>query len=311
MTNFDRYRAEAESRRYAADVLHPTRFGEAINRYVGAAGYVDPYAAAPADTGAVRTAPAAPVRPPTGVALVGVDESPISCVALDHAAIEAELHGWALRIVNVRRSGADGVAEKLLRRLSDRVHASVPSVTVASRLLIGSDPAKVLLAEAQGTDIVVIGHWHGATATAFGRSVADRVGRQHTGPVLVVRMPGWPVGPEWGARPIVVGVDGSPPSHAAVEFALTEARVRGCDVTLLHVAGDGMDLAHRLETRETVRVHHKIVSGDPVTALVEASGESTAVVVGRHGHGALPGPLLTAATHVLPQQALCPVFLVG
>jgi nucleotide-binding universal stress UspA family protein len=310
MTNIDRPRTEGEARRQASTAWRPTRYGEAINRYLGAAGYPDPYVVTPVATGA-RTAVAGtePVKA-AGFVLVGVDDSPISCLAADHAAIEAELHGWALRLVNVRRGAVDA-GEQLLHRLTDRVHACTRSTPVTSRLLTGPDPAQQLLAAAADAALVVVGHRHGATTTALGRSVADRVGRQHTGPVLVVRMPGWPVGAEWGARPVVVAVDSSAPSRAAAEFALAEAKVRGCDVTMLHLAGDGTNLAHRLETRADVTVHHRIISGDPVEALVEASGRAGAVVIGRHGHGVRPGALLTAGAHVLPQRALCPVFLVG
>ncbi|MDI6105876.1 universal stress protein [Actinoplanes sp. NEAU-A12] len=311
MTNIDTARAETEARRHTADLRRPTRFGEAINRYLGAVGYPDPYTAPPAAVGATGAVSRAERLPAAGVVVVGVDDDPISCIAVDHAAIEAELHGWALRIVNVRRSGKDGAGERLLRRLTDRVHASAPSTPVTSRLAVGPDPAQHLLTEAADAGLLVVGHRRGAAATAFGRSVADRVGRQHTGPVMVVRMPGWPVGPEWGTRPIVVAVDDSEPSRAAVEFALAEAQVRGCDVTLLHIAGDGANLAHRLDTRTNVPVHHEIISGDPVTALLEASDKAAAVVIGRDGHGVLPGPLLIAASHVLPHRAHCPVFQVG
>ncbi|GIF45365.1 universal stress protein [Actinoplanes xinjiangensis] len=307
MTNIDRTTAETEARRHTADLRRPTRFGDAINRYLGAVGYPDPHTAVPVIAGYPDT----PALPDAGVVVVGVDDDPISHIAVDHAAIEAELHGWALRLVHVRRSGKDEAGERLLHRLTDRVHASAPSTPVTSRLVLGSDPAQQLLTEAADAGLLVVGHRHGATATAFGRSVADRVGRQHSGPVLVVRMPGWPVGPEWGTRPIVVAADDSAPSRAAVEYAFAEAKVRGCDVTMLHLAGDGTNIAHSLDSRSAVPVHHKIISGDPVTALIEASDKAAAVVIARHGHGAVPGRLLTAASHVLPHRAHCPVFQVG
>jgi nucleotide-binding universal stress UspA family protein len=311
MTNIDRTRAEAEARRHVAGLRRPTRFGDAINRYLGAAGYSDPYTATPVVAGNpdAETAAAGPL--PAGVVVVGVDDDPISYIAVDHAAIEAELHGWALRLVHVRRGGRDDAGERLLRRLAERVRANAPSTAVTSRLITGSDPAQQLMVEAADAGLLVVGHRHGAAATAFGRSVADRVGRQHSGPVLIARMPGWRVGPEWGTRPIVVAVDGSAPSRAAVEYALAEAQVRGCDLIMLHLAGDGADLTNRLDTRSVAPVHHKIISGDPVTALIESSDTAAAVVIARHGHGAVPGPLLTAASHVLPHRAHCPVFQVG
>ncbi|GIF45337.1 universal stress protein [Actinoplanes xinjiangensis] len=311
MTNNGRSTAEAEARRHTGDLRRPTRFGDAINRYIGAAGYHDPYAVAPVRTVSPDVATAVEGSPGAGVIVVGVDDDPISCIAVDHAAIEAELHGWALRIVNVQRPGKEEAGERLLSRLAGRVRASAPSTPVTSRVVAGLDRAQLLLAEATSAGLLVVGHRHSATAAAFGRSVADRVGRQHTGPVLVVRMPGWPVGPQWGRRSIVVAVDDSVPARVAVEFAFAEARVRGCDVTLLHIAGDGTKFDHRLDMPSAVPVHHKIMSGDPVRALIEASEEAAAMVIARHGHGVVPGPLLTVASHVLPHRAHCPVFLVG
>ncbi|GIF12876.1 universal stress protein [Actinoplanes teichomyceticus] len=305
MRNIEQFRDETAARRTMGGVNH---FGDMINRYLGAVSYPDPYAAAPARAPAAKRAAATLTA---GTVLVGVDDSLISTVAVDHAAIEAELHGWALRLVTIQHTGADEAGETLLRRLTDRVHASAPAVPVTSRLTVGARPAPVLLATAADADLLVVGHRHGAATTALGRSVADRVCHGHPGPVLVVRMPDWPAGPEFGTRPLAVAVDGSPAARVAEEFAYAEARVRGCEVTLLHVVGDRMDLARRQETRDGVPVHHRIVSGDPVSALVEESARAAAVVIARHRHDVLNRTLLGPATHVLPQRALCPVFLVG
>ncbi|MEV4346460.1 universal stress protein [Actinoplanes sp. NPDC049596] len=281
-----------------------TRFGEAINRYLGAVGYPDPYAVKPGPAAARAAVP-----PPGGLVLVGADESPSACVAVDHAAVEAELHGWTLRLLNVRRGESGEAGPALLDRLTARVRAGSPSTVVTSRLVIGPDPARALLAEAGEAALVVVGHHHGATATVFGRSVADRVARHHNGPVLLVRMP---AGSGWATRPLVVGVDSSAPARAALEFAFAEAEVRGCEVVVLHVVGDGTDLARRLDTRSRVPIRHKIIQGDPATALIEASGQAAALVLGRPEGGRLaPGTALSAATHVLRRRALCPVFVVG
>ncbi|MFI1994531.1 universal stress protein [Actinoplanes sp. NPDC020271] len=284
------------------------RFGEMINRYLATESYPDPYAVVP-----TRAPATTPVRPAatTGTVLVGVDDSPISCVAVDHAAIEAELHGWSLHLMTIRRGEADEAAETLLQRLTDRVHASAPAVSVTSSLAVGTHPARLLMAAAAEAGLLVVGHRHGATSTALGRSVADQVARRHCGPVLVVRMPGWPAGPEFGRKPLVAAVDGSATAQAAAEFAYAEARARGCDVNLLHVVGDRMDLARRLETRDGVRVHHRILVGDPVTALIQESGRAAAVVISRQRRNLLDRTLLGPAVHLLPQRAYCPVFLVG
>lgn len=300
MTTFHGFQGEAEARRHAATLLRPTRFGEAINRYLGATGYPDPYAQ--------RAGTAQPDlgRQSTGLVVVGVDDSAISYVAADHAAIEASMHGWALRLINVRRDSADQAGASLLRRLIDRVHASAPQVHVSGRIVVGTDTSPKLLDEAADADLLVVGHHHSAVATALGRSVAGRVARHHTHPVLVIRVPGWPA--EFGTRPLMVAVDGSPASSKAVQFAVDEARVRGCEVIVLHQVGAGTDVARRHESVDGVDVHHRILAGDPVTALVESSGTAAAMVIAQPG---LSAPLLDAAARVLSQRALCPVFLIG
>ncbi|MEU4164035.1 universal stress protein [Actinoplanes sp. NPDC026670] len=300
MNNLTGLQGESEARRYASGVLHPTRFSEAINRYLGAAGYPDPCA--------IRAGivPAGPDQPVTGLVVAGVDDTPISYVAADHAAIEASLHGWGLRLVTVRRDAADEAGAALLRRLIDRVHASAPEAQVTGRIAVGSDTAHTLIEQAGDADLLVVGHHHSAVATAIGLSVAGRVLRHHTHPVLVIRVPGWPA--EFGTRPLLVAVDGSPASRKTVQFALDEARARGCEVTVLHLVGAGTSLAARHEILGGVPVHHRVLAADPVTALVEASETAAAMVIAQHG---LSAPLLEAAARALPQQARCPVFLVS
>jgi nucleotide-binding universal stress UspA family protein len=308
MNDFDDFKAETASRRHAGTRTTENRFSKAVNRYLSAVSYPDPYAIRPLPGDVIESPP--PVKA-AGFALAAVDDSPISYVAADHAAIEAELRGWDLRIVTVRRSAADEAGTALLQRLTDRVHTSSAAVAVSSRLIADSDPARALLASADGAGLVVVGHRHGATATALGRSVADRVGRHHPGPVLVVRMPGWPAGAEFGRRPLVVAVDGSEPAGTAVEFALAEARARGCELRLLHVVGDRTDLAQRLESGDGVPLRHRNISGDPTASLIEASGQAAAIVIGRYRRGVRSGSLLRPVAAQLTQHALCPIFLVA
>src|SRR3954452_10301049 len=98
MNDADRLRAQDQARRLAARSDHATRYSDAINRYLGTLAYRD----APA----VRIPAAAPrPRPYTGVVIVGVDESPASYPAVDHAAVEAGLRGWDLRLVHVQYAG--------------------------------------------------------------------------------------------------------------------------------------------------------------------------------------------------------------
>ncbi|UQU61838.1 universal stress protein [Couchioplanes caeruleus] len=288
--------------RYGTATAAPTRYGEVINRYLSAAGYREPAAGAP---------PRMPL--PAGVVLVGVDETPTSYTAVDHAAVEAELRGWGLRMMHVQHSyelseASRGAAARLLEHMTDRVHAYTPDVAVTGRVAIGA-AAPLLLSDAHDANLVVVGHRHRATGTAFGLSVAERVAAHHTGPALVVRVPDWPPGPGFGARPLVVGVDARTPPEV-VRFAREEARVRGCELIVLH-AGTGAVPGIQLPGPGGVVVHERLVPGDPVAALLAMSDRAAAVVVGRRGPGGFAGALLGPVSRAMVQRAQCPVFLVG
>lgn len=306
MSDLDQHRTEREARRHVADLGQPTRYSEALSRYLGAVSYQD-IAAHPRQATA-----AAPVQSP-GLVAVGVDDSPDSYVALDHAAIEADLHGWNLQLVHVQHGTGRGEdrdhGARLLEHLTDRVHAHSQTVAATSRLQVGPIAA-TLLAAVQHADLVVVGRRHGAAGAVFGRTVGDHVAARHPGPVLVVRVPDWPPGPAIARRPIVVGVDGSPAAARAVQFAMAEARARGCGVIELHAAETAAPHDHT-ETVDGITVHHRVHQRDPVTALIAASQEAAAVIVGRRGRSGMAGALPGSVSRSVIQQAHCPVFLVG
>jgi nucleotide-binding universal stress UspA family protein len=167
-----------EIRRDVADRGRSTRYSEAVNRYLGALAYTGP---GPAPAPVPRTAP----PPAAGTVVAAVDDSPTSFIAADHAAIEAELHGWKLRIVHVRQTAAQhsepGPDTALLEELTARVHARSRSVPVRSSLVIG-EPVTTLLAEGKHADLVVVGSRHGTTDAMLGRTVGAPVAAHHTGP---------------------------------------------------------------------------------------------------------------------------------
>jgi len=309
MSDLDTSHAQRDAISGVADLGRATRYSDAVNRYLGAVGYLPDER--PRPVLAVDPTPAGAVAK-AGVVLVGVDDTPTSYTAVDHAAIEAEMRGWDLRILHVQRPGgirqpSRDAGARLLERLTDRVHAYLPSVAVTCRLAVGS-PSPLLAAEARAADLVVVGHRHSAVGTEFGLSVGDRVAANHPGTVLVVRVPGWPPGPEFGNRPIVVGVDHA--QSPAVAFALAEARLRGCDLVMLH-AGKNVARADRFDAVDGVRVHHREVAGDPASALIDASNNAAAVVVGRSGLLGLPVKSSGWIGRSMVQHAYCPVFLVG
>jgi len=145
---------------------------------------------------------------------------------------------------------------------------------------------------------------------------------------------------------IVVGVDGSPQSLAALRFALSEARVRGDRLVALHawvlplVEAPGPflleapgparppleqlreELAGAAERRlaaaldavageaDGVAVERRVVEGPAAAVLVEASEGADLLVVGSRGHGGLRGALLGSVSQQCVHHARCPVAIV-
>jgi len=133
-------------------------------------------------------------------------------------------------------------------------------------------------------------------------------------------------------RWIVVGVDGSEPSHRAVDRALEEASLRGIGCRLVHVWSAGAlpgdpyvapmvnqieRSAQRCLDREMARVagrgvpiEEKLVFGSAPRVLVEVSAEAELLVVGTRGRGGVAGALLGSVSTACVHHARCPVMVV-
>lgn len=236
--------------------------------------------------------------------VVGVDESAISRIAVDHGAIEADLRGCDLRLVH---AGGEAGTAHLMESLKTRVRACAPSVPVSGRVDIGAGPVHLLLSEAGPDDLIVVGHRHQVLGAVLGYSVADRMAARRRGPVLVVRVPVEPSRSGWAARPLLVYAAEAEALEQVATFALIEARIRGCEVDLLHGTEEPGDLAGHSDRRGGVTVRHRRVSGDPVTELVDASRHVNAILLGR-GAG---NRRLDATNRGVLHHAHCPVFLAG
>ncbi|MGW4890845.1 universal stress protein [Kitasatospora sp. NPDC004240] len=134
-------------------------------------------------------------------------------------------------------------------------------------------------------------------------------------------------------EPVVVGVDGSPESLAALDWAADEAARRGAPLRLVHASPvvltplSVLALAD-LEQREAARVlregedrararHPEVadlaavqVREDPVRALVAESGSAGLLVLGSRGLGTVAGFLVGSVAHRVVARASCPVILV-
>jgi nucleotide-binding universal stress UspA family protein len=139
--------------------------------------------------------------------------------------------------------------------------------------------------------------------------------------------------------PVVVGVDGSPASGRALEWAAQQADAKGEDVLAIstylspglasaapyavwspalkeELAGEAQKVLSSmvLETAKThpnVHIETEVVEGLAANVLIEASKHASALVVGSRGHGRLVGSLLGSVSHRCVAHAYCPVVVVG
>ncbi|MEU3093140.1 universal stress protein [Streptomyces massasporeus] len=136
---------------------------------------------------------------------------------------------------------------------------------------------------------------------------------------------------------VVVGVDGSASSLAAVEVAAREAGLRGAGLRVVHAfiwpamhvplgpsplgppEGGIRNMVERLlaEAVERARavtpeveVSHALVTGEPLTVLQSQSRSAELVVVGSRGMGGFVGLLVGSTAVHLAAHGRCPVLVV-
>ena len=148
---------------------------------------------------------------------------------------------------------------------------------------------------------------------------------------------------------IVVGVDGSPGSDAALRWGLDEARLRGVPVRALYayrspaVLPEGAAMgapgifASAASSEEIQRLHSiseeqaqrvlddalaradaaaseievetMAVEGQPAASLISAGRDAELLVVGSRGHGGFVGLLLGSVSQQCAQHPPCPVVI--
>lgn len=190
--------------------------------------------------------------------------------------------------------------------------------------------ADVLVAESPGAHVLLIGaQGHGRTFAALNGSVSQHVVRHAACPVIVVREV-----TDATSRRVVVGVDGSAPSRAALEFALHYAGQHDLRLEVIYVpehwqpfgfedpAMRGPELVRDFQSEDErvlqeaadVIARHPGVDvlmeqrdGSPRRVLVDASRSAQLVVVGSRGQGAFAGLLLGSVSADVLHHAHCPV----
>jgi nucleotide-binding universal stress UspA family protein len=282
--------------------------------------------------------------------VVGVDGSGSAYRAVEWAAAEAVRRGAELRLVRAfswttsERPIRDGgrvaqYRDELLKiargqvARAARIAADVrPEVETTTQVAIGA-PIEVLGSEARRAQLLVLGdRGLGGLAGLLLGSVAVGLAAHGACPVVIVRGERGGAGNE--ESPVVVGIDDSSISEAALAFAFDAAAARGVGLVVVHAwsptaiddalapvmdwdaatAEEDALLAERLAGWERkhpeVAVRRTVVRNGAVRSLVAASREAQLVVVGSRGRGNATGLLLGSVSHGVLHASHCPVAIV-
>lgn len=205
----------------------------------------------------------------------------------------------------------------------------LPCTTVSAN----ESPAEALIDASATASLVVVGNrGHGGFHDLLLGSTSLHTAIHAHCPVAVVR----PSVPGEGRDRIVVGVDATPHSHAALDLAFTEARRMGKAITAVHAYISAItayptglmpqipDLeADRARAKELldgellpwltrypdIDVEAEVAQGSASSVLVQRSLGANLVVVGSRGRGGFTGLLIGSASHALIHHAGCPVLI--
>ncbi|WP_216207307.1 universal stress protein [Amycolatopsis aidingensis] len=285
--------------------------------------------------------------------LVGVDGSPSAQHAVRWAALEARRRQAPLCLfhacyvppttpyvpVSLPRSYRDALLEQGREWLVEAERVAVraaPEVPVRTDLRIGQ-AAEQLIHESASAGLVVLGSrgLGGFSGLLVGSTAVALAAHGHC-PVVVVRGRTLDAAPP-ESGPVVVGVDGSPASEAAVGFAFEAAGSRGVPLVAVHTWNDltmgdtwavaplGLDydriaederglLAERLagwqEKYPEVELVQHTIKDRPVRGLLTQAEGAQLIVVGSRGLGGLRGMFMGSTSQALLHHSECPVAVV-
>lgn len=283
--------------------------------------------------------------------VVGVDGSPASLRACQWAIRTAARRHRTVRLVSVFHWPLDTHtmepramlpdlarirtdARQRLTELGDRLRTEYPAIRVVDVFCEGH-PAAVLIEESASASVTVLGRRGvgGLSGLLLG-SVSTQVCAHASGPVIVISDVDNPVPAE---GPIVVGVDGSEGSQAALGFAFDEASWRGTRLVAVHawMAPGSNDpyarvplyydpdevateeravlaeaLAGWREKYPDVDVHTELTQGAPVDQLLAYGRRAQLIVVGSRGRGGFASLLLGSTSRAVLHRAPGPVAVV-
>ncbi|WP_307793328.1 universal stress protein [Amycolatopsis sp. MtRt-6] len=283
--------------------------------------------------------------------MAGHDGSEQARAAVDWAAEEAGSRGCALAVVQVvhwpppgphlvpgteeaeQQLTARTHAEALLADIAEELGKSRPELTVRTSVESGRT-GEALTRAAEQAELLVIGaSGQGALPRVVLGSTAAELLHSCARPVVVVRS----TDSYAESGPVVVGVDGSDISSAAIAFAYDFADRHHRELLAVHAwadlpmhvaepvsgwAEDWQDtsrrgqrvladaLASHSERHPEVVVRRTVSIDRPARALLDTADGAALLVVGSHGRGTLGRLLLGSVSHAMVYHAPCPVAVV-
>ncbi|MEU9836458.1 universal stress protein [Streptosporangium sp. NPDC048047] len=279
-----------------------------------------------------RVAYGAASRPRAGREIVvAFDGSAQSRAAVEWAARACGVRGGRLTVCHVwdgPRAEREAAVTARERGLAGLVLSE--GVELAERLLPGRAVRPVLLRGDPGAELVSLGRTaemlvlgargRGGTAGLLVGSVSAHVAAHAACPVLAVRGTESAAG---RAETVVVGVDGSACSLAALRFALGYARGHRLPIHAIHARRDGPGrpgeelerwvaeaVAELPRGTAGVTVTTSTVGGPPLPVLLPGSHRARLLVVGSRGLGPVRSRLLGSVSREVLRRAGCTVAVV-
>ncbi len=282
-----------------------------------------------------------------GSVMVGVDGSAGSDKAVAWAAAYAVAHRRPLTIVH--GAGTPVVTDFVIdldearkqlriagRQITDHAlgvaQKAGPGLDIDVHMEL-REPRTLLAEGAEGAHLLVLGsRGRGAVLSLFLGSVSVALAATAPCPVAVVR----PTADDSATGPVVVGIDGTADSSAALTFAFELASVQHRPLEVVHAAGEAWlfpapDAAGASSVQEVsadwqlllaesvagyaekfpdVTFSSTVRQGSAAGVLVLASEHASTVVVGARGRSALTKRLLGSVSRSVVEHAHCTVTVV-
>ncbi len=283
-----------------------------------------------------------------GRIVVGMDGSEAAIGAAVWAARESHLRGRGVTLVHsvlpTLAGGAFGVGlpprldlieEMRIGAVTElnRIAADLDCTDVKVHVEVGSASALLLMASDTAEMTVLGSRGRGGFTGLLLGSIGIQVTSHASCPVVVMRAE-----PRADAKDLVVGIDGSPHSVAALEFAFDEASRHGwhlvavhawdipsydliishngpIPIPMEHVADEEIRLtaevlAGFVEDYPDVQVTERLVRSPAVQAILDNSTDAALIVVGTRGRNAAIGALLGSVSNGILHKANTPVAII-